>query len=70
MVLRELPPVPLLIRRENAESLAERTDVIQRVEDRRPDELRAVGHSFQDFGELRFYLEGDHLVLVLFVLLG
>ena len=70
VMLCELAPVPLLIRREDAESLAKRTDVIQRVEDRRTDELRAVGHSLQDFGELRFHLEGDHLVLVLFVLLG
>jgi hypothetical protein len=68
-MLRELPPMPLLIRREDAESLAERTHMIQGIEDRRTDELRAVGHPSQDLGELRFHLKGDHLVLVLFVLL-
>jgi hypothetical protein len=65
VVLGELPPVPLLIRGEYAQTLTERTDVIQRVQDRRTNELGTVGHAFQDFSKPRFHLEGDHFVLVL-----
>jgi hypothetical protein len=50
VVLGKLLPVPFLIRREYAQSLAERTEVIQGAQDCGADELRAIGHPLQQLG--------------------
>ena len=59
MVPSEFFPVLFLIHRQHARPLAQGTGVFQGGEDRRPDELGAIGDTAQNFGKGRVHFEGD-----------
>jgi hypothetical protein len=62
VVFRELLPVVLLVRREDAQTLAQGADVVEGAQDGGPDELRAVGHTPQQLRQMQLGFECDHLV--------
>ena len=61
MVPGEFFPVLFLIHRQHACPSAKRASVFQGGEDRRPDELGAIGDAPQNFGKGRVHLEGDNV---------
>ena len=54
-----------LLRRQEARTITERTDILQGRYDRRPDKLGAIGNVSDDFQETFIDLEGYDCLLLL-----